>query len=139
MKVFVSAFVFGAFFVISFAGSLLATPLTGSGTLPLPPLGNPPRNTYAPAGPAAGPFTGTWPGGGPNIADPAWWGTFSAIGPMPHGAAGPVGTALYNFTLGGGYVPGACRSEPTFTSATWTTARVRTKHFGSGDSTLPAA
>jgi hypothetical protein len=26
---------------------------------------------------------------------------------MPHGAAGPTGTANYNFTLGGGYIQGA--------------------------------
>jgi hypothetical protein len=75
---------------------------------------DPPRDTYQPVGPGSGPFTGTWPGLGPNApANPAWWGTFSATGAMPHTPpAGPAfavaGTAIYDFTSGtGGYAPGA--------------------------------
>jgi hypothetical protein len=108
MKVFVSAFVLAASLVLLFTGSSFALPLVGSGLLPFPgATGNPPRDNYLPGGPSAGPFTGTWIGGGPNVASPAWWGTFTATGPMPHGAAGPTGTAAYNFTATGGYAPGA--------------------------------
>jgi hypothetical protein len=108
MKTSVSFFVLSLLVVVLYSSASLAAPLVGSGNLPFPgATGNPPRDTYAPAGPSAGPFVGTWPGGGPNVASPAWWGTFSATGPMPHGAAGPIGTANYNFTLGGGYIQGA--------------------------------
>jgi hypothetical protein len=108
MKVSVSAFVVLASLLVSLTSSSLAAPLVGSGNLPFPgATGAPPRDTYAPIGPSTGPFTGTWPGGGPNVASTAWWGTFSATGPMPHGPAGPIGTANYNFTLGGGYIQGA--------------------------------
>jgi hypothetical protein len=108
MKFSVSRFVFSASLVVLCAGSLFAAPLVGSGNLPFPgATGNPPRDNYAPAGPTAGPFTGTWPGSGPNVASSAWWGTFPATGPMPHGPAGPTGTAFYDFTSGGGYTPGA--------------------------------
>jgi len=107
MKASVSAFVLSALLVAWSASSSLAAVLTGSGTLPFPgATGNPPRDTYAPIGPAAGPFTGTWPGVGPKVAGTAWWGTFPVTGPMPHGATGPVGTANYNFTPSGGYAPG---------------------------------
>src|SRR5690349_130635 len=108
MKASVSCFVLASSLTVLFSLQSLAAPLTGSGNLPFPgATGAPPRDNYLPAGPTAGPFTGTWPGSGPNVASPAWWGTFSATGPMPHGPAGPTGTANYNFTLGGGYAPGA--------------------------------
>jgi hypothetical protein len=108
MKASVSRFTLSSLALVVVALPTLAAPLTGSGNLPFPgATGNPPRDNYAAAGPAAGPFVGTWPGSGPNIASPGWWGTFSAIGPMPHGNAGPTGTAAYNFTPGGGYVQGA--------------------------------
>ncbi len=107
MKASVSAFVLAASLSALFAVSSYATPLVGSGTLPFPgATGNPPRDTYAPAGSPLGPFTGTWPGVGPDLANPAWWGTFSAMGPMPHGNVA-TGTALYDFTPTGGYAPGA--------------------------------
>ncbi len=88
----------------------LGTPLTGSGTLPFPgATGDPPRDTYLTAGPINGPYTGTWPGVAATAA-PAWWGTFPITGQLPHTPpAGPsvTGTAQYDFTLGGGYSPGA--------------------------------
>jgi len=81
-----------------------AAPLTGSGALPFPgATGDPPRDMYLASGSGPGPFTGTWPGAGPNSpAQPQWWGTFSASGPMPHTPpSGPntTGTALYDFTV----------------------------------------
>jgi hypothetical protein len=33
---------------------------------------------------------------------------------MPHGNAGPIGTALYNFTLTGGYAPGILQAGTYF-------------------------
>ncbi|MFL6546044.1 MAG: PEP-CTERM sorting domain-containing protein [Candidatus Udaeobacter sp.] len=107
MKASVSFFVIASTFTALIALQSSAAPLVGSGTLPFPgATGNPPRDNYAPIGPSTGPFTGTWPGGGPNIASTAWWGTFPVTGPMPHGGAGPIGTANYDFTSGGGYLPG---------------------------------
>src|SRR4051812_17731148 len=107
MKASVSAFFLAAALSALFAVSSFAAPLVGSGNLPFPgATGNPPRDNYAPVGPSTGPFTGQWPGGGPNIAGPAWWGIFPVTGPKPHGNAGPIGTANYNFTLSGGYAPG---------------------------------
>jgi hypothetical protein len=107
MKISVSVFVLSASLLVWLTSSSLAAPLVGSGNLPFPgATGAPPRDNYAPIGPSTGPFTGTWPGGGPNVAGPAWWGTFPVTGPMPHGNAGPTGTANYNFTSGGGYLPG---------------------------------
>jgi len=106
MKSSVSSFVVALVLIAALAATSFAAPLVGAGNLPFPgATGNPPRDNYAAAGPTTGPFTGTWPGSGPNIASPAWWGTFSAIGPMPHGNAGPIGTAFYDFTLTGGYAP----------------------------------
>src|SRR3954470_22838321 len=82
MKASVSAFVLSALFVVLASSSLSATPLTGSGNLPFPgATGAPARDVYAPIGPSTGPFTGTWPGGGPNTAGSAWWGTFPVTGP----------------------------------------------------------
>jgi hypothetical protein len=115
MKASVSAFVLSALFVVLASSSLSATPLTGSGNLPFPgATGAPARDVYAPIGPSTGPFTGTWPGGGPNTAGSAWWGTFPVTGPMPHGSAGPTGTANYNFTLSGGYAPGVLQTGTYF-------------------------
>jgi hypothetical protein len=112
MKSFVSAFVLASSLFVLIASSSLAAPLVGSGTLPFPgATGDPPRDTYLAAGSASGPFTGTWPGAGPNSPSaPAWWGTFTAFGAMPH--TPPVGTSVtgvasYHFTVGDGYAPGA--------------------------------
>ncbi|MCC7474827.1 MAG: PEP-CTERM sorting domain-containing protein [Pirellulales bacterium] len=107
MKSSVSTFVVSTLLLVSFAGSSLAAPLVGSGILPFPgPTGNPARDNYLAAGSPGGPFTGTWPGAGPNTAATAWWGTFPVTGPMPHGNTGFTGTAAYDFTPGGGYAPG---------------------------------
>jgi hypothetical protein len=112
MKASVSCFAFSSLVTVLFTISSLGAPLTGSGTLPFPgATGDPPRDNYQAAGAAAGPFTGTWPGAGPNSpAAPAWWGSFSATGAMPHTppvGAPVIGTARYNFTLTGGYAPGS--------------------------------
>jgi hypothetical protein len=113
MKISVSNFTVALLLAVLFSNPSLGAPLTGSGLLPFPgATGDPPRDTYQPAGPGSGPFTGTWPGLGPNApASAAWWGTFSATGAMPHTPpSGPsvTGTAIYDFTLGtGGYAPGA--------------------------------
>ena len=102
-----SAFALAAFLTLSSTVPALAIPLTGSGTLPFPgATGDPTRQNYAPAGPASGPFTGTWS----VPANPAWIGTFPATGVMPHTPpAGPplIGTAMYDFSAAGGYAPGA--------------------------------
>ncbi|HWP40725.1 MAG TPA: hypothetical protein VNL70_07355 [Tepidisphaeraceae bacterium] len=81
-----------------------AAPLTGSGVLPFPgATGDPPRDNYLATGTGPGPFTGTWPGAGPNTPPQTpWWGTFDASGPMPHTPpSGPntTGTTWYNFTV----------------------------------------
>lgn len=85
----------------------VAVPLTGSGTLSFPgPTGDPARQIYVAAGAAGGPFTGTWS----VPANTAWVGVFPASGAMPHTppVGAPVtGTAMYDFSLGGGYAPGA--------------------------------
>lgn len=92
--------------LLSIAPSL-AVPLTGSGTLSFPgATGDPTRQIYVAAGAAGGPFTGTWS----VPANPAWIGTFPATGAMPHTppVGAPVtGTALYEFSVSGGYAPGA--------------------------------
>src|SRR4029078_1329553 len=86
MKASVSAFLFSALLVVLTAGSSLAAILTGSGTLPFPgATGAPPRDNYAPIGPSTGPFTGTWPGGGPNVAAPGWVGACAVTLPDAHG------------------------------------------------------
>ena len=115
MKASVSAFILTVSLSALFATSSIAAPLVGSGNLPFPgATGNPPRDNYAPVGPSTGPFTGQWPGGGPNTAGTAWWGTFPVTGPMPHGNAGPIGTANYNFTPSGGYAPGVLQTGTYF-------------------------
>ena len=80
----------------------------GSGVLPFPgATGDPPQDTYQPVITGPGAFSGTWPGIGPNPpAQTAWWGTFIATGPVPHGNTGVPGTAFYNFSPTGGYAPG---------------------------------
>ena len=102
-----SSFALSAFLTLLSTVPALAIPLTGSGTLSFPgATGDPTRQIYAAAGPASGPFTGTWS----VPANPAWIGTFPATGAMPHTPpAGPpvTGTALYDFSASGGYAPGA--------------------------------
>jgi hypothetical protein len=112
MKRSVSVFALASFLTILSAIPSLGAPLTGSGTLPFPgATGDPPRDSYQSAGPINGPYTGTWPGAGPNSpAQPAWWGTFPVTGQMPHTPpAGPsvTGNAHYDFTAAGGYIQGA--------------------------------
>lgn len=127
MKVSVSAFILRTLFSVLFASESHAVPLVGSGYLPFPgATGDPPRDRYLPAGPGAGPFTGTWIGAGPNTAQPPWIGTFTATGPMPQTppsgpAGGFTGTTFYNFTFTGGYAPGALPVDTYF-------------HFGDLDS-----
>lgn len=102
-----SSFALAASLILLSTVPALAVPLTGSGTLLFPgATGDPPRQIYAAAGPASGPFTGTWS----VPANPAWIGTFPAAGVMPHTPpAGPslTGTAMYDFSISGGYAPGA--------------------------------
>ena len=112
MKISVSNLAIASLLAVLFSNPSLGAPLTGSGILPFPgATGDPPRDTYQPVGSGSGPFTGTWPGLGPNApASAAWWGTFSATGAMPHTPpSGPAvaGTAIYDFTPSGGYAPGA--------------------------------
>jgi len=113
MKFSISSLIPLSVFAVLFVADAEGAPLTGSGTLPFPgATGDPPRDIYLAAGAASGPFIGMWPGLGPNPpAQPAWVGTFQAIGAMPHTPpAGPpvTGTAKYDFTIGtGGYAPGA--------------------------------
>lgn len=98
---------FASFLALLSASPALAIPLVGGGVLPFPgATGDPARQTYAAVGAASGPFTGTWTA----PANAAWIGTFPATGAMPH--TPPVGlpvtgTALYDFSAGGGYLPGA--------------------------------
>ncbi len=62
MKRSVSSFVLASFLIVLTTLPLLGAPLTGSGTLPFPgATGDPPRDAYQSAGPAGGPYTGTWP------------------------------------------------------------------------------
>jgi hypothetical protein len=108
----VSVFALASFLIVLSGISSSAAPLTGSGTLPFPgATGDPARDAYQSAGPVNGPYTGTWPGAGPNSpAQPAWWGTFKVTGQMPHTPpAGPsvTGNAHYDFTAAGGYIQGA--------------------------------
>jgi hypothetical protein len=111
MKPFVSNIALASLLTVLSAIPSLAAPLTGSGTLPFPgATGDPSRDTYLTAGPINGPYTGTWPGVGPATAQPAWWGTFKIAGQLPHTPpSGPsvTGNAQYDFTLAGGYSPGA--------------------------------
>jgi hypothetical protein len=110
MKLSTFRLILAASFIVLSSLPSFAAPLVGSGLLPFPgATGNPPRDNYLPTGPNAGPFTGTWVGGGPNVADPMWWGTFPVLGPKPHGNPGVTGTAAYNFTAGGGYAQGVLR------------------------------
>jgi hypothetical protein len=96
-----------SFFSLASIVPAVAVPLTGSGVLPFPgATGDPARQIYAAAGLAGGPFTGTWS----VPANPAWIGTFPATGAMPHTppVGAPVaGTAMYDFSISGGYAPGA--------------------------------
>ncbi|WP_428940658.1 PEP-CTERM sorting domain-containing protein [Fontivita pretiosa] len=100
----VSVSVLGVVMSVAIASQSYAAPLTGSGVLPFPgATGDPPRDVYLASGTGPGPFTGTWPGAGPNSPpQPQWLGTFSATGPMPHtppAGANTTGTTLYDFTV----------------------------------------